>query len=31
MFKSEGLDIIIKCNVKIVNYLDITLNLNDGS
>ena len=30
MFKRKGLDIIIKCNTKIVNYLDVTLNLNDG-
>ena len=25
------LDIIIKCNMKIVNYLDVTFNLNDGT
>ena len=31
MFKNKGLDIIINCNMKIVNYLDVTLNLNDGS
>ena len=31
MFKSKGLDIIINRNMKIVNYLDVTLNLNDGS
>ena len=31
MLKSKGLDIIINCNMKIVNYLDLTLNLNDGS
>ena len=31
MFKNKGLDIIINCNMKIVNYLDITLNLNNGS
>ena len=31
MFKSKGLDIIINCNMKTVNYLDATLNLNDGS
>ena len=31
MFKNKGLDIIINCNMKTVNYLDITLNLNDGS
>ena len=31
MFKNKGLDIIINCNMKIVNYLDVTLNLNEGS
>ena len=31
VFKNKGLDIIINCNMKIVNYLDVTLNLNDGS
>ena len=31
IFKNKGLDIIINCNMKIVNYLDVTLNLNDGS
>ena len=31
MFKNKGLDIIINCNMKIVNYQDVTLNLNDGS
>ena len=31
IFKEEGLDIIIECNKKIVNYLDITLDLNDGT
>ena len=31
MFKNKSLDIIINCNMKIVNYLDVTLNLNDGS
>ena len=31
IFKDNGLDIIIECNLKIVNYLDITFNLNDGS
>ena len=30
-FKSKGLDIIINCNMKIVNYLYVTLNLNNGS
>lgn len=27
----DGLEIVIECNKKIVNYLDITLNLNDGT
>ena len=31
MFKNKGLDIIINYNMKIVNYLGITLNLNNGS
>ena len=31
MFKNKGLDISINFNMKIVNYLDFTLNLNDGS
>ena len=31
MFKNKGLDIIINCNMKIFNYLDVKLNLNDGS
>ena len=31
MLKNKGLHIIIKCNMKTVNYLDIMLNLNDGS
>ena len=31
MFKNKGLDIVINCNMKIVNYLDVTLNLNDES
>ena len=30
LFKEKDLDIIIQCNLKITNYLDITLNLNDG-
>ena len=25
------LDVIIECNTKIVNYLDLTFNLNDGT
>ena len=31
LFKEKDLDIIIQCNLKITNYLDITPNLNDGS
>ena len=31
LFKEIELDIIIQCNLKITIYLDITLNLNDGS
>ena len=31
IFKSKGLDIGIQSNIKIVNYLDITLNLNDST
>ena len=31
IFKEHGLDIIIQCNRKIVNYLDVTFNLNDGT
>ena len=31
IFKDHGLDIIIQCNMKIVNYLDVTFNLNDGT
>ena len=31
VFKKHGLDIIIQCNMKIVNYLDVTFNLNDGT
>ena len=29
LFKEKDLDIIIQCNLKITNYLDITLNLKD--
>ena len=29
ILKGHGLDIIIKCNMKIVNYLDATFHLND--
>ena len=31
VFKNNGLDVIIECNMKIVNYLDVTFNLNDGT
>ena len=30
-FKEHGLDIIIPCTMKIVNYLDVIFNLNDGT
>lgn len=30
IFQEQDLDIVIECNQKIVNYLDVTLNLNDG-
>ena len=31
LVKEKDLDIVVKCNLEITNYLDITLNLNDGS
>ena len=31
IFKEHGLDIVIQCNMKIVNCLDVTFNLNDGT
>ena len=31
LFKNNGLNIIIECNMKIVNYLDVTFNLNDST
>ena len=31
IFKANHLDITISCNLKVVNYLDLTLNLNDGT
>ena len=31
LFKQKGLQISIECNLKVVNYLDVTFNLNDGS
>ena len=30
-FKDKGLQLIIKGNLKIVDYLNVTLNLNDGT
>ena len=29
VFKDNGLDVIIECNMKVVNYLDVAFNLND--
>ena len=31
ILKKNGLDIVILCNMKVLNYLDGTFNLNDGS
>ena len=31
VFKNNGLNVIIECNMKIVNYLGVTFNLNDGT
>ena len=31
IFMKHGLDIIIQCNMEVVNYLDVTFNLNDGT
>ena len=31
VFKDNGVDVIIDCIMKIVNYLDVTFNLNDGT
>ena len=31
LFKEKDLDITVQCNLKITDYLDITLNLNNGS
>ena len=31
VFKNNGLDVITECNMKVVNYLDVTFNLNDGT
>ena len=31
IFRRNNLNIIVKCNLKIVDYLDVPLNLSDGS
>ena len=31
VFQNNGLDVIIKCNMKIVNYLDVTFSLNNST
>ena len=31
IFRKNNLSIIVKCNLKILDYLDVTLNLSDGS
>ena len=31
IFREKGLEIIIKCNLKVTDYLDVTLNLTDGT
>ena len=31
IFKDKGLQTIVKCNLKIVDYLDLTLNLNGST
>ena len=31
IFKENELDTVIKCNMKLVNYLDVTLNLNNSN
>ena len=31
LFEKYGLEIIIKCNKKVVDYLDVTFNLQDGN
>ena len=31
LFNQKDLQIIIECNLKVINYLDVTFNLNDGS
>ena len=31
VFKNNGLDVIIECDMKVLNYLNVTFNLNDGT
>ena len=31
IFRDKGLDVTIQCNLKVVDYLDLTFSLNDGS
>ena len=31
VFKNNGLDILIECKMTVVNHLDFTFNLNDGT
>ena len=31
IFREKGLELVIQCNKKVVDYLDATFNLNDGS
>ena len=31
VFKTNGLDVIIECDMKVVNYLDVTFKLNDST
>ena len=31
LFQQKSLQIIIECNLKVANYLDVTFDLNDGS
>ena len=31
IFRKNNLNIMVRCNLKIVDYLDVTLNLSDGS
>ena len=31
LFKKHDLEIVVECNMKIVNYLDVTFDLNTGT